>query len=807
MSGWFGTSNPEVDGPFQGIGAGYARRRNAQRQRYNSVGRIVIPQPGEKPPVQTTSSGASKQMYLGWDLTTTYLEILKGYSTVAYKLGKGRHVFQGRSKGESLNAAKNWIDRQVSAEIDPSMDRVVKIAEDKAAEQAVSVTDQQLLEQNNYNEELTKRTAFTETPTTTLLPSTDPSDVAQFNREKAQQEAAAAFRPVRMPKDFVAGSYTVRASYNAITQKYIVNVFQGTVSKANATFDKNSGTAAAAKHDQWSSLATKKAKYDAEVDKTYTKGGVTVELKVTKAASLGGFLDDLLNGFGKLVNGGAPKQNDYASDPNKVPKEINNRTQAWDNKVRIDDEVIKKPIPTQSTFSSWDAMPQKSYVVITNYGPKANQPMSRRTYEQALELYNEIVAGVDAYLQQKPVQMPVPPADGSGGDITDPAEKRKKGVGYHHKGFFIEMASWVYVGSDWDTIPHRHTAEVKDSKRNKVLASFDSPSYEGAEAQAKRWVNSQSVTPAPPPAGMPLPPDAKPIDPPFDYIIPPDIRPTPPPATPTPVYIVPKPTPPMQPVKPTPKPTPPIDPGLLPPISKPGPIETMDIVWWITPDGTVGTGSSTAMARVPGARHITQEEWAKIFGKKRVRTPEEIQEYLIATEKALTEIKAAHPDYISIMESPRQSPFGSFIDSTGLSDEQVGAMITGDYHFFLWKEGKGGLPISGPVIKLLNDYKKSPFFPGKGKKPMPEPMPIEIQPPEKSEVYDEIVKEIVADDTPGRIVVPQPVSTYQSMSVEDNPWAPQGETTQITTSGPAVDDKQLLGVGLLALAGLMYYRK
>ena len=86
-------------------------------------------------------------------------------------------------------------------------------------------------------------------------------------------------------------------------------------------------------------------------------------------------------------------------------------------------------------------------------------------------------------------------------------------------------------------------------------------------------------------------------------------------------------------------------------------------------------------------------------------------------------------------------------------------------------------------------------------------MPVEIQPPEKSEVYDEIVKEIVADDTPGRIVVPQPISTYQSMSVEDNPWAPQGETTQITTSGPAVDDKQLLGVGLLALAGLMYYRK
>lgn len=632
MSGWFGTSNPEVDGPFQGIGAGYARRRTAQRQRYSPVGRITLPSPVTKPPVQTTSSGDSKQVYLGWTLTTKYIAFAKTYSTTAKKLGGGNHVFQGRSKGESVNAAKNWIDMKVSAQIDPSMERVIEIAKKKAAEQAVSVTDRQILEQKILNQELADRNAFTETPRPTLLPSTDPSDVAQFNREKARQEAAAAFTPVRMPKDFIAGSYTVRASYNAITQTYIVNVFQGIVSKANATFDKNSGTAAAAKHNQWASLATKKAKYDTEVGKTYTKGGVTVELKVTKVASLGGFLDDLLNGFGKMVNGGTPMQNDQVteSQPSTLPIPIEHRTTNWDDKIRLHDEVIKKPIPTQSTFSSWDAMPQKSYVVITNYGPKANQPMPRPTYEQALELYNEIVAGVDEYLRNKPVIRPVPPSDGSGGDITDPK-------------------------------------------------------------------------PAPPPAGMPLPPDATPIDPPFDYIIPPDIRPAPP-TTPTPVYIVPKPTPPVQPVKPTPKPTPPTDPGL---------IETTDIVWWITPDGNVGTGSSTAMARVPGARRITQEEWAKIA------------------------------------------------------------------------------------------------FPGKGKKPMPqpmpEPMPIDIEPPEQSENYDELVNKIIVDDTPGRIVVPQPVSTYQYMSVEDNPWAPK-TTTQMTSS-KVVDNKQLLGVGLIALAGMMYYRK
>ncbi len=53
--------------------------------------------------------------------------------------------------------------------------------------------------------------------------------------------------------------------------------------------------------------------------------------------------------------------------------------------------------------------------------------------------------------------------------------------------------------------------------------------------------------------------------------------------------------------------------------------------------------------------------------------------------------------------------------------------------------------------------------------------------------------------------MPQPVSTYQYMSVEDNPWAPK-TTTQMTSS-KVVDNKQLLGVGLIALAGMMYYRK
>jgi hypothetical protein len=699
-------------------------------------------------------------------LTTKYIAFAKTYSTTAKKLGGGNKVFQGRSKGESVNAAKNWVDMKVSVQIDPSMERVIEIAKKKAAEQAVSVTDRQILEQNIYNQELADRNAFTETPRIELLPSTNASDVAQFNREKARQEAAAAFTPVRMPKDFIAGSYTVRASYNAITQTYIVNVLQGIVSKANATFDKNSGTAAAEKHNQWVSLATKKAKYDTEVGKSYTKGGVTVKLEVTKVASLGGFLDDLLNGFGKMVNGGSPSTTGW-DERYDIPDPLQHRTISIDTKLRTQDEVIKRPTPISTTFSSWDAMPQKSYVVTTNYGPKANQPMPRPTYEQALELYNEIVAGVDEFLRLKSIISPIPPSDGGGGDITDPI-----------------------IGPP-------------------VIDPGLRPPMPGPPLIDP---GLRPPMPAPPPAGMPLPPDATPMPPPFDYIIPPDIRPAPP-TTPTPI-------------KPTPKPGPPIDPGL---------IASKDIVYWRFPDGSIRQGSSYPRpANAVGM--ATREEWRAWMGrpgimpiidpimpidwkKKKVRTKEEMLEYVKAQEKAYAEIKAAHPDYTSIMDSPRQSPFGSFIDSTGFSDEQVAGMMLGDYHFFQWKEGKGGLPISGPIIKLLNDYKKSPFFTSTPiiepivrpidpelRPPKSVPIEIEVLPPEKSENYDELVNKIVVEDTPGRIVLPQTVSTYQYMSVEDNPWAPK-TTTQMTSSGAAVDNKQLLGVGLIALAGMMYYRK
>ena len=80
MSGWFGTGNPELNDPFYGIQAGYARRKSHQSQRYKSMGRMTIDQMAQqnraaaaqrKAPVATKTNGDTTQKYLGYDIVTT----------------------------------------------------------------------------------------------------------------------------------------------------------------------------------------------------------------------------------------------------------------------------------------------------------------------------------------------------------------------------------------------------------------------------------------------------------------------------------------------------------------------------------------------------------------------------------------------------------------------------------------------------------------------------------------------------------------------------------------------------------------
>ena len=152
MSGWFGTGNPELNDPFYGIEAGHRGRRNHQNKRYRSMGRMSVDQIAEqnrrkaaqrKAPVARKANGDTTQKYLGYDLVTNYIDPLRTYSTKVKQAGITKKTTQGSSKGQSVNAAKNWVDAQVVTKVDPSMNRAVKVAEQKATQVATKVAKQQ----------------------------------------------------------------------------------------------------------------------------------------------------------------------------------------------------------------------------------------------------------------------------------------------------------------------------------------------------------------------------------------------------------------------------------------------------------------------------------------------------------------------------------------------------------------------------------------------------------------------------------------------------------------------------------------
>jgi len=564
MSGWFGTSNPEVDSVFNGIQAGYARRRNAQRQRHN-FGRVSVDQrafQNRNPAVSTNNSGATKQRYLGYELNTRQF---KGQWITSVSQGLNpapRNTAKGRSKGESVNAAKNWVDSQVTTKVsgDPNIKKAQQVASKKAAAMANKIVKQdtdamkkqafreaeqksavanrirtspvaspqekmqafreaeaaaaaaerkakaaqaseaarfakikQAQEQKLLNEEIAKRNLFTESSaqsvTTSMTPSIDPGEVARFNREKARQAAERAFTPVRMPRDFTAGSYTVRAAYNPTLQNYVVNVFQGQVNKEKKTFSKNEGAGASIQHKLWTSLATKKAKYDTEESKIFTRGGRTVELIVTKSATLSGFLDTALSflGLGKVDNqfmkspirkdagmfqnaDEMPRahiweqprygnwnldrqrrlENRLKLDPkyiakqkllaeqgqekaNLIPRQIKSRTQAFDQKIKEFDQVVSKPAVSNPTIVAyWASMPTKSFSLKLRYGMEGRRVkvIPFDSYEAALKAYNAAVEEVKTEpVVDATITRRIDEArsqDGSGGAITDPAAQAEK---------------------------------------------------------------------------------------------------------------------------------------------------------------------------------------------------------------------------------------------------------------------------------------------------------------------------------------------------------------------------------------------
>ena len=558
MSGWFGTSNQEVDSVFNGIEAGYARRRNAQRQRYSPMGSRHTHDArrggaSRSNRAAATTPATETQSYLGYTLSIRYSN---GRWQTSASGRAGSKSFSGTSKGQSINNAKNWVDSKVVTKIaptattavDPSIQRAVKAAEQKATKVAAkqvkadtdavkkaafreasaasasanrkakdpTLTDAQkkaafrqaeaastraaqqvkaaqaseaarfarvkaAQEQKILNQEMAKRHTFTESSAQSVVkamtPSTDSGEVARFNREKARQDAARAFNPIPMPADFTAGSYTVRAAYNPRLQNYVVNVFQGEVNKEKKTFSKNEGAAASGQHMQWKSLVSKKAKYDAQDSRIFTQGGQTVELVVTKSASLSGMLDSALAflGLGRPVPsmmserdprrkemitrmdqeaarrrqgaGGKKKKAMFPVDRSirqrmaekerqiaqqgqersrVMPQNIRSRTQAMDRKVKEFDQVVSKPaVSTPPVVSKWSSMPTKSFAVKIN-----GQSTPYDSYEAATAAYNGAVEAVksapvvDASISERIRQ--AQSQDGSGGAITDAAAQAEK---------------------------------------------------------------------------------------------------------------------------------------------------------------------------------------------------------------------------------------------------------------------------------------------------------------------------------------------------------------------------------------------
>ena len=386
MSGWFGTSNRETNTPLSGIAAGHRGRRNHQKKRYKSMGRMTIDQMAQQnmrdsavPAVVVTPTGDIQQ-YRGFKLESTFNAGLNKWVT---KGSMGLVFFNavGRSKGESVNAVKSKIDTSLGI-----VEKQTAIFTDASA----STTD-------------------------TTLPVTDPGEVARFNRLKAQEEARKMFTPVTMPRDFTTGRYTVRAMYNGMSRKYTVSVFEGTVVKEVATFTQDQGAAAVVKHTQFKSLATKKTVYEGKKPLSVAKTNYDVKLQVTTAAAgLSGFFNGIMNMFGLGLTV------DQMAEQNRVGPKPDFHAASSASVTTDYTSASNRP----EVSAKWSEMPAKSFKVITSRkdGTVVKESGSTSDYLRAVDMFQAEVATIentpDFYDQDAPPVLEVPTNNGNGGDIT-----------------------------------------------------------------------------------------------------------------------------------------------------------------------------------------------------------------------------------------------------------------------------------------------------------------------------------------------------------------------------------------------------
>jgi len=249
------------------------------------------------------------------------------------------------------------------------------------------------------------------------------------------------FLPVSLPNDFIAGQYTVRAIYSGASTQYIVTVFSGNVSLQSESYTQHNGAAAINKFNTFTSLVTKKAKYDLEVSKTDTKGNYNIDLQVIvqKGGSalvndtLGGFFSGMMNMFG--LGGGhdavvkqrmAEKHRNLSltaqETPNMLPTAMQGRTHSMYTKNY---NTIGSGLG-ESHGTSWSSMPAKKFQVVVSRmgeGTVVKKYPETGDYGIAVENYETELLTIanDPTFYDEPVQKPPtdPPGNG-GGDLTDP---------------------------------------------------------------------------------------------------------------------------------------------------------------------------------------------------------------------------------------------------------------------------------------------------------------------------------------------------------------------------------------------------
>ena len=178
-----------------------------------------------------------------------------------------------------------------------------KVQQAQASEAARFARVKEAQQQKILNEEMAKRSMFTESSVSPakMMPNTSATELAVQNRKATLNQMRTQFKPVQLPKDFIAGNYTVRAVYNPTLKNYVVSVREGNIALESKTYGMMEGDAAKNKFNTFKSLVTKKAKYDGEVSKVDSKGNYDIELQVIQASLdnvAGGFLSGLMDMFG-----------------------------------------------------------------------------------------------------------------------------------------------------------------------------------------------------------------------------------------------------------------------------------------------------------------------------------------------------------------------------------------------------------------------------------------------------------------------------------------------------------------------------